>query len=62
MTWLDAPEGVLRFGRGDGLEVVVNVTADDAPLDLGGRRVLIASVPLDDEGDVLPGDAAAWLG
>ena len=62
MTWLDAPEGVLRFRRGDGLEVVVNVTADDVPLDLGGRRVLLASVPLDDEGDVLPGDAAAWLG
>ena len=62
MTWLDAPEGVLRFRRGDGLEVVVNVTADSVPLDLGARRVLLASVPLDDEGDVLPGDAAAWLG
>jgi alpha-glucosidase len=62
MTWLDAPDGVLRFQRGDGLEVVVNVTADDVRLDPGGHRVLLASVPLDSEGDVLPGDAAVWLG
>ncbi len=62
MTWLDAPEGVLRFRRGDGLEVVVNLTADAAPLGRVGRGVLLASVPLDGEGDLLPGDAAAWLG
>ena len=62
MTWLDAPEGVLRFRRGDGLEVVVNLTAEAVPLGPDGRRVLLASVPLDGEGDRLPGDAAAWLG
>jgi alpha-glucosidase len=62
MNWLDAPEGVLRFRRGDGLEVVVNVTVGSVPLELGGRQVLLASVPLGGEGDVLPGDAAAWLG
>jgi alpha-glucosidase len=62
MTWLDAPEGVLRFRRGAGLEVVVNLTAEDVPLGRGGRRVLLASDPLDDEGDRLPGDSAAWLG
>jgi alpha-glucosidase len=62
MAWLDTPEGVLRFRRGDGLEVVVNMTSDDVGLGRGGRRVLLASVPLDAEGDRLPGDSAAWLG
>lgn len=62
MTWLDAPEGVLRFRRGHGLEVVVNLTSHEVPLGLGDRRVLLASVPLDGEGDRLPGDAAAWVG
>ncbi len=62
MTWLDAPSGVLRFRRGDDLEVVVNLTSDDVPMALGDRHVVLASVPLDGEGDRLPGDAAVWLG
>lgn len=60
LTWLDAPDGVLRFGRAESLEVVANLTADDVPLALDGRRVLLASAPL--AGHRLPGDAAAWLG
>jgi alpha-glucosidase len=62
MTWLDAPPGVLRFRRGDDLEVVVNLTSDDVPLSLGDRQVVLASVPLPAEGGRLPGDAAVWLG
>jgi alpha-glucosidase len=61
LTWLDAPAGVLRFRRGDGPEVVVNLTGDDQPLGLGDRRVLLASAPLHEDGDRLPGDTAAWL-
>jgi alpha-glucosidase len=61
MTWLDAPEGVLRFRRGEGLEVIVNLTADDVPLGAARRPVLLASVP-GDQADRLPGDAAVWLG
>ena len=61
MTWLDATDGVLRFRRGDRLEVVVNLTRVEAPLARGGREVLLSSVPLEGEGERLPGDAAAWL-
>jgi alpha-glucosidase len=60
LRWLEAPESVLRFARGETLEVVVNMTADSVPVALDGRRVLLSSVPLD--GERLPGDAAAWLG
>jgi alpha-glucosidase len=59
LVWHDAPEGVLRFARSPGLEVVVNLTANPVTIP-AGRPVLLASLPLED--GRLPGDAAAWLG
>jgi alpha-glucosidase len=59
MTWLDAPDGVLRFARSEGLEVLVNVT--DAPVAVpADRPLLLSSLPVVD--GCLPGDAAAWFG
>lgn len=59
VAWRDAPEGVLRFGRGDGLDVLVNLTGE--PVAVPTRQPLIlASTPLTD--GRLPGDAAAWFG
>lgn len=62
LSWLEAPDGVLRFARGEALEVVVNLTADGVLVSDDGRRVLLTSVPLEDDGRRLPGDAAVWLG
>jgi alpha-glucosidase len=60
LTWLDSPAGVRRFTRGGGFEVVVNVTAEPVDVELGHRRVLLASAAL--VGRRLAGDAAVWLG
>jgi alpha-glucosidase len=59
LTWLDAPDGVLRFARADGLEALVNLTSEPIAVP-DGRRLLLASVPCED--GRLPGDAAAWFG
>jgi alpha-glucosidase len=56
IIWLDAPDGVLSFRRGD-RQVVVNISEHPVPL---GGNVLIASGPLTAGGE-LPSDTAAWL-
>ncbi|MEV5646016.1 glycoside hydrolase family 13 protein [Streptomyces flaveolus] len=59
MTWLPAAEGVLAFGRTDGLVCVVNLS--DAPADLPAHeQVLLSSGPLEPDG-MLPRDTAVWL-
>jgi alpha-glucosidase len=58
LRWLDAPAGVLSFGRDPGFGCLVN--ASDRPVPLpAGTRVLLASGPLD--GDEVPPDATVWL-
>ncbi|GAB2496240.1 glycoside hydrolase family 13 protein [Nocardiopsis aegyptia] len=58
MAWVDAPEGVLAFERGDGVRCVVNFADEPHPLP-EGAEVLLSSAPV--EGGRLPGDAAVWL-
>lgn len=53
--WLDAPDGVLAFARGD---VVCTLNAGPGPVPLPPGELLLGSVPLD--GGDLPQDAAAW--
>ena len=57
-TWLQAPQGVLAFDRGNGLRCIVNLSGAPYRIsDLG--RVLLASNPnVDAE---LPTDTAVWL-
>jgi alpha-glucosidase len=57
LTWLPAPSSVLAFGRGDRFRCVVNLGPDGYPLP---APPVISSVPLA-PGNVLPGDAAAWI-
>jgi len=56
--WLDAPAGVLAFGRGEAFAFVLNLSADPIELPPHGR-VLLRSGPLENE--LLPPDAAVWL-
>ena len=56
LEWLDAPDGVLAFDRGDRISCAINLSAQ--PYRLAGD-VLIASD--DVAGGALPADAAAWL-
>jgi len=58
MRWLDTPDEVLAFERGDGFGCAVNFDADPWPLP-DGATVLLASGPLDD--GLLPRDTAVWL-
>ncbi len=59
LTWLDAPDGVLAFGRAGGFACVVNISAGHVPLP-AHEEILLASGPLQD--GKLPPDTAAWLG
>ncbi|GAA2971615.1 glycoside hydrolase family 13 protein [Streptomyces enissocaesilis] len=56
--WLDAPEGVLFFERGNGFACVVNFGTEPYPLP-AGSKVVLTSVRCGDES--LPADAAAWI-
>jgi len=59
LRWLDAPSDALAFARDPGFACWVNL--GDAPLALpSGARLLLASGPLTDAGE-LPADTAAWL-
>jgi alpha-glucosidase len=59
LTWLDAPDSVLNFRRGDhGFECVVNFGAEPVPLP-EQAELLLGSGPIVD--GLLPTDTAAWL-
>jgi alpha-glucosidase len=58
LSWLDAPDGVLAFERGDRFACVVNLSSVDVELP-SHERVLLQSGPLED--GLLPPDTAAWL-
>lgn len=58
MSWVETPEGVLAFERGDGVLCVVNFADEAHPLP-EGAEVLLSSVPIED--GRLPTDAAVWL-
>jgi alpha-glucosidase len=58
LRWLDAPAGVLAFGRGARFACVVNLSAVPVALP-PHEQVLLASRALVD--GRLPPDAAAWL-
>jgi alpha-glucosidase len=44
-AWEDAPDGVLRYSRGDNLVVLVNLSARPVPLPVHDK-ILLASGPL----------------
>lgn len=56
LTWLDAPEPALFFQRGP---LTLALNCGDNPVRLPPGRPLITTAPL--YGDLLPGNAAAWL-
>ena len=59
LRWLESPEQVLAFQRGDENVCVVNLSAE--PIALPARETtLLTSGPLTDDG-LLPPDCAAWL-
>jgi alpha-glucosidase len=57
MSWLDAPDGVLAFDRGD-VQCVVNLSPRPTRLP-AHAELLLASSPLDD--GLLRPDSAVWL-
>jgi alpha-glucosidase len=58
LHWLDAPDGVLAFARGERFACVLNLSAEAIELP-PHDAVLLASVPL--EGGLLRPDTAVWL-
>jgi alpha-glucosidase len=58
MTWLDAPAGVLAFGRDPGFRCVVNLSSEPYRLP-EHTSVLLASGPVPD--GLLAPDHAVWL-
>jgi alpha-glucosidase len=59
LRWLDAPDGVLAFRRGDENACVVNLSAEPVALP-AHESVILTSSPLTGDG-LLPSDCAAWL-
>ncbi|MEV8215307.1 glycoside hydrolase family 13 protein [Leifsonia sp. NPDC077715] len=58
LAWLDAPEGVLAFGRGAAFVSVTNLSS--APVALPEHQaILLSSSPL--AGGLLPPDSTVWL-
>ncbi|MDQ3886857.1 MAG: DUF3459 domain-containing protein, partial [Actinomycetota bacterium] len=58
--WYGAPPGCLAFRRaGGGLVCALN--ASSAPVPIPPGEVLLASGPLESDGEVLPPDTAVWL-
>ena len=58
--WYGAPPGCLAFRRaGDGLVCALNTSSAPVPTPPG--ELLLASGPLESDGDVLPPDTAVWL-
>ena len=58
ISWVDAPEGVLAFDRGEAVTVLANMSEEPSLLPEG--QVLLASGPLADPG-TLPAHTAVWL-
>ncbi|MFE2143782.1 DUF3459 domain-containing protein, partial [Streptomyces sp. NPDC059456] len=58
VEWLEAPEGVLAFRRGD-FVCTVNTTGEPVRTPVRGTAVLLASAELTDPG-TLPADTAVW--
>jgi alpha-glucosidase len=59
LRWLESPEQVLAFQRGDENVCVVNLSAEPIALP-AHHTTLLTSGPLTDDG-LLPPDCAAWL-
>lgn len=58
MAWLDAPDAVLAFSRGESVVCLANLS--DSSIELPAHReVLVSSAP--EPGDRLPPDSAIWL-
>jgi alpha-glucosidase len=57
MAWVDAPEGVLHFERGEGLRCAVTFDADSFELPAGAEVVLAGGVL---DGSRVPRDTAVW--
>ncbi len=57
LRWIDSPRDILRFSRGDAVEVVANMGSE--PIDLPIGDVLVASV--DVSGGQMPPNATVWL-
>lgn len=55
LEWLASPPGTLRFGRGDGIECAVNISADSMPLPADLELLISTTRDL-----TLPRDSAAW--
>ncbi|KAA9161356.1 glycoside hydrolase family 13 protein [Amycolatopsis acidicola] len=58
LSWVDSPDGVLSFRRGEGFLCVANLSPVPYPLP-EHERVLLASTPLDN--GKLPTDTTVWL-
>jgi alpha-glucosidase len=59
MAWIEAPDGVLAFRREPGFACLANLSGAPVPL-IEHDRVLLASGPLTEDGQ-LPPDTAVWL-
>ncbi len=57
LRWLDGPDALIAFARGDGLVCALNLTG--GPVDPPAGKVLLSSTPLDS--GALPHDAAVWV-
>ena len=57
LTWTGDEDDVLGFTRAGGFICIVNTSSTPIPLPPG--RVVLSSIPV--EGNLLPGDAAAWI-
>jgi alpha-glucosidase len=58
MRWLDAPDDVLAFSRGDRFVAITNLSPVPVDLPVGGH-LLLSSADLE-EGRLAP-DASAWI-
>ncbi|MDM4763812.1 alpha-amylase family glycosyl hydrolase [Galbitalea sp. SE-J8] len=57
-AWIDAPDDVLAFARGDGLVCLANVAGRPVALPRGAELLLASSELVD---DALPSDSTAWV-
>jgi alpha-glucosidase len=60
LAWLDSPEHVLAFARGEGFICVVNFGPDSVAAPSSAAAPLLSSAPMRD-GEIPPNTAAWWL-